>query len=176
MVLALGLPAQFEHRDFLVTLTFGVVVLSILVQGTTMGWLLRRVGVARESSERGEHERLLAVIESSRAALAEIERLDAQKGHVDDVVAELRAGYVDRITRAERDAVSLEKKGLAEEDRAVATRRALLAEKDALARAFRSGRLAEHTYEALVAEVDARLFDVDAYCDDPVEVGSRLGG
>jgi CPA1 family monovalent cation:H+ antiporter len=46
MVLALALPFDFPNRDLLITLTFGVVVLSILVQGLTMQLLLRRVGLA----------------------------------------------------------------------------------------------------------------------------------
>ena len=46
MVLALSLPLDFPNRDLLVTLTFGVVVLSIVVQGGTMKALLRRCGFA----------------------------------------------------------------------------------------------------------------------------------
>jgi monovalent cation:H+ antiporter, CPA1 family len=45
MVLALSLPYNFPNRELLVTLTFGVVVLSILVQGLTMQRLLTRVGI-----------------------------------------------------------------------------------------------------------------------------------
>jgi monovalent cation:H+ antiporter, CPA1 family len=47
MVLALSLPYTFPNRVLLITLTFGVVVLSILVQGLTMQGLLRRVGLAK---------------------------------------------------------------------------------------------------------------------------------
>jgi CPA1 family monovalent cation:H+ antiporter len=46
MVLALALPFDFPNRDLLITLTFGVVLLSILAQGLTMQPLLRRVGLA----------------------------------------------------------------------------------------------------------------------------------
>jgi monovalent cation:H+ antiporter, CPA1 family len=47
MVLALGLAADFPHRDLVVTMTFGVVIVSILLQGLTMAPLLRRLGLAR---------------------------------------------------------------------------------------------------------------------------------
>ncbi len=43
MVLALGLPADFPNRELVVAMTFGVVLLSILGQGLTMGPLLRRL-------------------------------------------------------------------------------------------------------------------------------------
>jgi monovalent cation:H+ antiporter, CPA1 family len=46
MVLALALPFDFPNRELLITLTFGVVLLSILVQGLTMQPLLRKVGLA----------------------------------------------------------------------------------------------------------------------------------
>ena len=45
MVLALSLPADFIGRDLVITATFGVVLVSILLQGTTMAPLLRRTRV-----------------------------------------------------------------------------------------------------------------------------------
>lgn len=45
MVLVLTLPRTFPFRDLLVAMTFGVAVLSILVHGLTMRWLLARLGV-----------------------------------------------------------------------------------------------------------------------------------
>jgi CPA1 family monovalent cation:H+ antiporter len=45
MVLPLALPFDFPHRDQLITMTFGVVLCSLLLQGTTMSWLLRSLGI-----------------------------------------------------------------------------------------------------------------------------------
>ena len=45
MVLALSLPADFIGRDLVITATFGVVLVSILLQGTTMAPLVRRTRV-----------------------------------------------------------------------------------------------------------------------------------
>jgi CPA1 family monovalent cation:H+ antiporter len=52
IVLALGLPAGFPQRQLIVTTTFGVVLLSIVVQGTTAGPLLKVLGLAGEPRER----------------------------------------------------------------------------------------------------------------------------
>jgi CPA1 family monovalent cation:H+ antiporter len=49
MVLALALPADFPQRELVVTTTYGVVFLSIVVQGLTAGPLLRRLGLTVES-------------------------------------------------------------------------------------------------------------------------------
>ena len=46
MVLALSLPAYFSHRELILHMTFGVVLLTLLVQGLTIKPLLRRVGLA----------------------------------------------------------------------------------------------------------------------------------
>ncbi len=53
MVLALALPDDFPHRQTLETLTFGVVLVSLLLQGLTMGPLLRWLGIESTSRERG---------------------------------------------------------------------------------------------------------------------------
>ncbi len=45
MVLALALPDGFPNRDLIVTMTFGVVLLSIVVQGVTAGPLLRALEI-----------------------------------------------------------------------------------------------------------------------------------
>jgi len=48
MVLVLTLPAGFPYRELLVSMTFGVAVLSILLQGLTTRWLMTRLGIVRE--------------------------------------------------------------------------------------------------------------------------------
>ena len=48
LVLALGLPPSAPQRDLVVTITMGVVVLSIVIQGLTVGPLLRRLGIASD--------------------------------------------------------------------------------------------------------------------------------
>lgn len=51
MVLALSIPAVVPGRDFLVTLTYGVVALSILVQGLTITPLLKWLGLGSSPHE-----------------------------------------------------------------------------------------------------------------------------
>ena len=45
LALALGLPADFEHRVLVIDLTLGVVLMSLLIQGTSVSWLLRKLGL-----------------------------------------------------------------------------------------------------------------------------------
>ena len=50
LALALGLPADFEHRVLIIDLTLGVVLMSLLIQGTTVSWLLRKLGLIEPDS------------------------------------------------------------------------------------------------------------------------------
>jgi CPA1 family monovalent cation:H+ antiporter len=45
--MALSLPADFPERDLLQEITFGVVLFTLLVQGTTAEWVIERVGAGR---------------------------------------------------------------------------------------------------------------------------------
>jgi CPA1 family monovalent cation:H+ antiporter len=57
MVLAVALPHEFPQRDLIVTMTFGAVLLSIVVQGTTAGPLLRALKLAGNSETMSEASR-----------------------------------------------------------------------------------------------------------------------
>ena len=57
LALVLSVPANAAGRSELVTLTFGVVLLSLLVQGLTIPWLTRRLGLAGEARSAGERDR-----------------------------------------------------------------------------------------------------------------------
>ena len=75
MVLALGLPRDFAFREQIISMTFGVVTLSILGHGLTMLPLLRRLGIVSADDERGTYDLLRGELQASVAALDEIERL-----------------------------------------------------------------------------------------------------
>jgi len=51
MVLALSIPDSVAGKDTLVAMTFGVVVLSVLVQGCSMGPIVRALGLVEKRSE-----------------------------------------------------------------------------------------------------------------------------
>ena len=51
MVLVLSIPDSIPGKEALIAMTFGVVVLSVLVQGTTMGPLVRALGLVEVRTE-----------------------------------------------------------------------------------------------------------------------------
>ena len=164
MVLVLGLPDTLPHRDLLVTMTFGVVILSILVQGLTMGPLLKRLGLVGQRGAAIELERQRAQAKAAAAALDELERL-AREGSVSaGTLASVRQEFEARQAEARHaiEAVHLEAAEVAADERRRTLSRALTAEKDALLSAKASGALSPEVADELMADVDRRLVDAAA--------------
>lgn len=149
MVLVLTLPAEFAGRTLLVTLVFGVVGVSLFVQGLTMGPLLGRLGLLAGKQRHDAYERARAISIMTRRALDELAALERDGLIEQAVAARLRAWYEDRHRRAGEDAKSALGAEQLTEQLAEAVRR--------LAEAERRGvREAEHA-EIVDVEVAERL-------------------
>jgi CPA1 family monovalent cation:H+ antiporter len=168
MVLVLGLPLDLRHRELIVSMTFGVVVLSILIQGTTMAPLLRKLGLIGKEPGRDAYERHRSALRAGRAGLAAVLRMEGEQTIGPTVARELRDLYSARIAAAETLAheLALGEESLREDERRCALTQALQAEKIALVEAFRDGLVGEANYEALLADVDARLVAVDEHAEE----------
>jgi len=178
MVLALSVARDFPQRSLLVTMTFGVVLLTILIQGTTMGPLLKRLGLVSESRHRREHDVARGWALAARSALAEIDRMRREFATSPDVLEPLRELYESSIREAEDAMRTLHDptgRLLAEESRA-ARRHLLLTEKSALLEAFQQGLLGHEAFEKIVSEIDAQIVRLDeAPAGGPARSGAAKG-
>jgi CPA1 family monovalent cation:H+ antiporter len=89
---ALALPVGFPGRDAVIVLTFAVILGTVLVQGVTLGPLIRRLGLG-DVAEEGEPPALRARRAAERAALAAIEQRAADPldgAMAADLLAEFR--------------------------------------------------------------------------------------
>jgi CPA1 family monovalent cation:H+ antiporter len=160
MVLALSLPADFPHRELLLDMTFGVVILSILLQGLTMGPLLRLLGLRNvRTDEVKAHERLKAALEAAVGALAELDRVAAERAIDPPLLEKLRAEYRQRLEQTEAAMRELHGRSsaLGRDEERTARRRAILAERDAVIQAARHGAIAEDAVAQTLADIDQRL-------------------
>jgi CPA1 family monovalent cation:H+ antiporter len=164
MVLVLGLPHSFAHRPLLVTMTFGVVILSILGQGLTMTPLLRRLGIVRARAARTAYELARGRAQAATAALLALDGLRRTHFAPPDVLDELRREYEETVARAQTEmhAVHLEREALSSEERQRARRQLLLVERAQIVDAYHQGAVSQHVYERLIADVDARLLRVES--------------
>ncbi|MEO7093482.1 MAG: cation:proton antiporter, partial [Polyangiales bacterium] len=156
MVLVLGLPASTPHRELLVTMTFGVVILSIFLQGVTMSTLLRRFGLLGADRPQ-EYEMLRARLRLSHAALTEIARIEGESSHADDVVASVRAHYREALSSNEARIGSVREESMRAQEEALVRRRAVTAQKAALLSLHRDGEIGDECTAQLQSELDEEL-------------------
>lgn len=178
MVLVLGLPQTFPHRPLLVTMTFGVIILSILGQGLTMTPLLRRLGIVRAGAARTAYELARGRVQAATAALSALDTLRGTHFAPPDVLDELRHEYEEKVARAQAEMrdVHLEREALSSEERQRTRRQLLLVERAHTVAAYHQGALSQHVYERLIADVDAQLLRVESGEDLPHEQQSAKEG
>ncbi|MHB1131528.1 MAG: Na+/H+ antiporter [Chloroflexota bacterium] len=161
LALALSLPAELgTQRDLLLVMSFGVVLFTLLAQGTTVGLLLRRLHVGTERSEAViDFEKRHALLATLRAGDTYLRRLHAQ-GLISDYTWEpLRedlarregelTGQVHELLRANTE--------IAAEERAMASRQLLLAQRGELLARRRDGLVSDEVFDELVREIDEAL-------------------
>ena len=159
MVLALSLAPGFPHRDVLVSMTFGVVIISILVQGLTMAPLLRSLGVVRQVDDRRDYDLRRGEILAGKAALGSLEEVARTHAVAPDLISILRSEYEVRLssTEAGLERIFDERAGLREEVLARIRRYLGTVERSALGEAARHGLIAEGAAQELTAGIDSRL-------------------
>ena len=184
MVLALALPTSLPYRGLVITMTFGVVTLSLLGQGLSMPFVLRRLKLVDSANPRTLFDVAREEFRAARAAVEELDYLTEAGVLPGGLEGRLRNRYGSRLTRAEarlRQAVGqISARGTArdgtagEEERSDAAlldahtresmeesvrrveRYLLDVERDRLGDALRAGHLRADAYDQLIAELDAR--------------------
>jgi monovalent cation/hydrogen antiporter len=102
LALALALPLMaaghaFPHRSTVVFLTYGVVLVTLVAPGLTLGPLVRRLGLER--GRELQRQRTEARASVTHAALARIEQLAADDDVPEDAAERLRTVYETRLGR-----------------------------------------------------------------------------
>jgi Na+/H+ antiporter len=101
---ALALPRQgpggspFPYRDLVIVVVAAVIVATLILQGMTLPWLLRRLNVGYQADDAERRARLQAI----RAVLDHLEERASGDTDPEDDVARLRGLYSARAQRLER--------------------------------------------------------------------------
>ncbi|WP_460306830.1 cation:proton antiporter [Actinocorallia aurea] len=90
LALALALPATTPHRAELLFVAFMVILVTLVVPGLVMPWVVKVLGVRKEEDAEEEAVQDLAY-RASRAALRRLRQLDADEDLPAEVVQRLRA-------------------------------------------------------------------------------------
>ncbi len=158
MVLTLGLPAETPGRTFLVNLVFGVVALSLFLQGLTMAPLVRRLGVVSSGvtvSRAYELARGRAI--AFRVVLNEADR-QLEQGLMDEASHRLLTGFYRKARQAARkEATELAGATAAPELLHEAARSMATVEREAIGKAVTSGVISEGAGAEMLSEIDTRV-------------------
>jgi monovalent cation/hydrogen antiporter len=98
--------APFPHRDLILAITFGVIIITLVGQGLLLPAVVRGLGLERDSVDerRREHEAELAARGDTLAvAQARLEQLAADARMSPEVLATLRARHEYRVARLPKD-------------------------------------------------------------------------
>ncbi|MCP3057574.1 Na+/H+ antiporter [Myxococcus sp. K38C18041901] len=165
MVLVLSLPADFTHRELLVNMTFGVVVLSIVFQGLTMAPLLRKLRITGLKDEYQEqYELARGRLGAIHAAMAALEAMRRAREIPADVVSQVEKDYQEKERVMEAELAQLKQQSMRfhEEEHQEAIRRVLIVEKESLLKAYQSATIGKEAFARLTAELDERIAQADA--------------
>ncbi len=104
---ALALPmatrdgSPFPGRDLILFLTFVVILVTLVVQGLSLPFLIRWLGIKEDTSmEKEERE---ARLKANQAALAKLKEIAEKDPHKADALHRLRIEYEDHIRQIEGD-------------------------------------------------------------------------
>lgn len=167
MVLALSLPATLSGRSELVNLVFGVVLLSLVGQGLSLPWLVKRLKVATRSTRSQEAEQLQAQLIAGKAVQAELSSLYDAGVLPKAIHEELRARYQLAIAGAEQSLRGLynrrstDLRSSAAPPSSMLQRRLLLVEKNALLESVRKGILTDESISDRLQVIDAALLQAE---------------
>lgn len=156
MALALTLPAGFPARQSLLTLVFGVVAFSLVVQGLTMKPLLRRLGLGEEGAGQRDFEERRGRLLALTAAGEEIFNLERRGVFSHGTASTLGREFADRVLAARAAVTEGYEADASIRERELARARGHLlnAGKEAVKSAGRNGIITEETLKTLLDEMD----------------------
>lgn len=159
LALALSLPVAFADRELLQVMTFGIVLFTILVQGTTMQFLIKRLGIGRQPEVELEYERRYGRLLAAQSELRRVDEMHreglisaATWKQIDEPLKE----QIEDLLDAQRQLIQAYPELQAEEHED-ARLEGLRAKRATLTTLLSQNIISDTVYEELLVEVDAAL-------------------
>lgn len=162
-----------ETVETIRVMTFGVVLFTLLVQGLTIGGLIRRLGLAGKDKHEIELQHHQARLVMGRAGQAEIARLGSD-GVIDNHMADAFARAYSDDMAEHATALSLHTRAHPEMEASMlyqARREAIVAERSALKDVVHTGLIEGHIAKDVVRQMNNRMVAIDIIED---RFGSEL--
>lgn len=162
VALALGLESEIPYRELIASMTFGVVLFSLVVQGLSLEFFVRRSSLARKDDVRLKYEELLARSIALKAAKKELENM-LEEGVIAPEIADKMLSDINTLLEdltVEFDSLVKEYDEVGREMWMVAWRKVLHAQKSAIQDAVVKGLISEEVAGKLAEEIDAELSEL----------------
>ena len=163
MALAVAIPLTLPGRDNIIALVFGAVLFSLVGQGLSLPWIVKRLKISRVSDVMQEAGQLQIQLIASKAAQDELDSLLKSGVLSKAVYEELWASYQARVAHSERvlrDLYNKHRAGQVQGARSgldTIRRRLLLAEKGAVSDALRKRIVPEDLVHPYIKDLDEKL-------------------
>ncbi len=159
LALVLSLGHNFPYREQLLTMTFGVVAFTIVLQGITIKPLIRFLGIGKNSEDDYSRARIRQIAIAS--AVAELEDMASKHLISRPVYQQLRTGLEARLEDVNRavDAVFSENQERLSEEFHMARTRLIASEKSAIEQALHDGMVTANTASQMIEEADRHYAD-----------------
>ncbi|MEM1366940.1 MAG: sodium:proton antiporter [Cyanobacteria bacterium P01_H01_bin.15] len=168
MALALSLPFTLPERPEVITLVFSTVLISLVGQGLSLPWFVKRLRLSVSSPIRQRMETLQLNMITARAAQAELKHLLEFGSLPKALYEELFATYQSKVAAAEQELRDLYNQQIPdnmlveeEQNHLDGTwRRLYLAEKGAIYDAIRQGLLTDSAAQAYIQTLNEKLLSL----------------
>ncbi len=168
MALTLSLPFGLPDRIQVVTLVFSTVLLSLVGQGLSLAWFVKRLNLSKPSASKQRLENLQLTLITSKAAQRELASLLESGILSKSIYEELFASYQARIATSELELRNIYNQTANEQidpheeqgHLAATHRRLYLAEKVAINDAIRKGLIADDTCHDYLKALNEKLLSL----------------
>ncbi len=159
MVLVLGLPENFPHRELFLNMTFGVVFFSLFIQGFTISGLAKRLGLVRKREDLKKYEEHKGMILAIKAALEDLRKLYETGTIPGSLYGKLKEEYENTLIKSEKELETfhLKNEEILKEQLRSLKRHLLFRQKDALKDAFSRGLISSETMSDIIKKIDLKL-------------------
>jgi CPA1 family monovalent cation:H+ antiporter len=158
------------------SMAFGVVLFTLLVQGISMDWLVKKLKLVQRSVFQEEYERRHARFVAGRAAYDYLRRMN-QQGLISEHTWQRLAPVMERQNDTLVDAVKrviTSDPAVEAEELDTAHRQSLRAQRSALTSLLRDGVISEENYSQLVSEVDSALTEQSYNWPELLSLGAAI--
>ena len=171
MVLILGLPLDFAGRSFLINLVFGVVSVSLFLQGLTMAPIMKRLKLTQEDTDTNhEYEIARGRSLSYRQVIYETKKLIDRGVPGEASYRQVLEYYTDARESAQADIVKYAATKARPERLHEAAKSMAVIEREAISHALATEMISANTCADLINDLNVRLDELETAAQDSEEM------